>query len=261
VSARGSLTIAGTGIRLVGQVTLETLDHIKRADRLLYLAGDQATARWLQQINPSAESLSDCYAEGRPRERSYERMTERILQPLREGHRVSAIFYGHPGVGVDPAHAAIKRAREEGYSARMLAGISAEACLIAELEVDPLAQGWQSHEAWAFVVRRPVFDDRCPLVLWQIGLVFQASIDFSGAPDRRGLRALTKLLRLHYPASHQVVLYDASPFPVCQSRIERIALRDLPQVDVRMSTTLYIPAIISGRRRGSKAVSQYQAGE
>jgi hypothetical protein len=242
VSAQGTLTIAGTGIRLVAQVTLETLDHIKRADRLLYLAADTATARWLQQLNPAAESLSDCYAEGRPRELSYQEMTERILRPLREGYRVSAIFYGHPGVGVDPAWAAIRRARQEGYPARMLPGISAEACLIAELEVDPLEQGWQSHEAWAFVSRRPVFDERCPLVLWQIGLVFQESIDFSGAPNRRGLRALMKRLRIHYAASHQVVLYDASPFPVCQSRIERIALRDLPHVDVRLSTTLYIPA-------------------
>jgi hypothetical protein len=249
VRAQGSLTIAGTGIRLVGQVTLEALDHIRRAERLMYLAGDGATAHWLQQLNPAAESLSDCYAEGRPRERSYEEMTERILQPLREGYRVSAAFYGHPGVGVDPAYAAIRRARQEGYPARMLPGISAEACLIAELEVDPLEQGWQSHEAWAFVIRRPVFDERCPLVLWQIGLVFQESVDFSGAPNRRGLHALMKLLRLHYAASHQVVLYDASPFPVCQSRIERIALRDLPDVDVRLSTTLYMPATEGTRAR------------
>lgn len=41
-------------------------------------------------------------------------MIERILQSVRSGGMTCAIFYGHPGVFVYPAHEAIRRARAEG---------------------------------------------------------------------------------------------------------------------------------------------------
>ena len=239
----GSLTIVGTGIRLVSQVTLEALEAIRRAERLLYLAGDAATARWLEQLNPSAESLSDAYQAGRPRAETYREMTRRILDPVRGGARVAAAFYGHPGVGVDPAHAAMRQARLEGLPARMLPGVSADACLIAELGVDPLLTGWQSHEAWAFLAMRPRFDPRAALVLWQLGLVYETSIVVSPQTRRKGAADLRRVLRETYPAAHEVVLYEASPFPVADSRIERLPLRALAGAGVRMSTTLFVPPI------------------
>ncbi len=247
VGSAGSLTILGTGIRLASQITLEALEAIKSADVVLYLAGDAATPAWLRQLNPSAESLSDCYREGRPRSSTYREIAGRILSHVRAGRRVAAAFYGHPGVGVNPAHAALRRARREGYPARMLPGISADACLVAELGVDPLVLGWQSHEASEFLSTRPKFDPRCALVLWQLGLIYQPSISFSGHTNPRGVADLARALRASYPASHGVVLYEASPFPVCDSRIEPAPLRELATRVVRLGTTLYVPPL--ARRR------------
>jgi hypothetical protein len=241
VRGAGSLTIVGTGIRLISQVTPEALAELKRAERLLYIAGDPASAAWLRKINPAAENLADAYLEGRPRTDTYREMTDRILRPVREGARVVAAFYGHPGVGVDPAHDALRQARAEGFPARMLPGISAEACLVADLGIDPLYAGWQSHEAWAFLERRPRFDPRVPLVLWQLGLIYQPSIAFNGGASAAGVADLRRLLESSYPPSHEVVLYEASPFPVADSRIERIPLRTLTRRFVRMGTTLFVP--------------------
>jgi uncharacterized protein YabN with tetrapyrrole methylase and pyrophosphatase domain len=241
VPGAGSLTIVGTGIRVASQLTIEALDHIKRAERMFYLAGERASARWLQHLNPASETLADAYAEGRPRDVTYRQMTERILRPVRQGRRVVAAFYGHPGVGVDPAHAALRQARAEGYLAQMLPGISAEACLVADLGIDPLEDGWQSHEAWTFLTSRPQFDHRSPLLLWQLGLVYQSSVDFSGRPNRRGLRALTSRLQKRYSASHTVVLYEASPFQICEPRMERVPLAQVPIAAVSTATTLYVP--------------------
>jgi uncharacterized protein YabN with tetrapyrrole methylase and pyrophosphatase domain len=249
VTVAGSLTVVGTGIRLAGQMTLEALEQVKHAERVFYLAGDMATARWLQQLNPTAESLFDCYAEGRPRADSYTEMVARVLQAVRAGQRVAAAFYGHPGVGVDPAHRMIKQARQEGYRAQMLPGVSAEACLVADLGVDPLLQGWQSYEAWAFVAQRPRFDPRHALVLWQVGLVYQQSISFSGALDPRGLPAVASALKATYPPSHRVVLYEASPFPVSDPRIEPRRLKDLTKASVSTATTLFVPPLTKRRTR------------
>src|SRR5262245_8423545 len=101
----GSLTVVGTGIRLGGQVTLETLSCIDRAQKLFYLVGDPVMEDWLHDRNPTAESLLDLYEYGKPRRRTYREMVERILAEVRRGLNVTAAFYGHPGVFADPSHA------------------------------------------------------------------------------------------------------------------------------------------------------------
>ena len=46
---------------------------------------------------------------------------------IRAGFRVCAVFYGHPGVFVYPSHEAIRRARAEGFAARMLPALTPKA--------------------------------------------------------------------------------------------------------------------------------------
>src|SRR6187397_960209 len=96
--SKGSLTLVGTGFRISAQVTAEALSAISNAAKLFHLVQDIVTHHWLEEVNPSAESLVDSYRPGRPRNETYEEMVERILAPVREGLRVCAAFYGHPGV-------------------------------------------------------------------------------------------------------------------------------------------------------------------
>src|SRR5436190_18899857 len=131
----GSLTVVGTGFLVAGQVTPESLSALQSADRVFYLVAEPAARRWLQDLRPDAGSLRDSFWEGRPRQPAYDEIVERLLAPVREGLQVCAAFYGHPGVFVYSSHAAVRRAREEGHEARMLAGVSAEDCLFADLEI------------------------------------------------------------------------------------------------------------------------------
>ncbi|MEO8502593.1 MAG: SAM-dependent methyltransferase [Acidobacteriota bacterium] len=236
----GDLTIVGTGFIAAGHTTLEALAHMRGASRLFYLVSDPVTVHWLQSLNDSAESLADAYVPGRARERTYHEMAERILAPVRQGHRVCAAFYGHPGVFVDPSHEAIRRARAEGLPARMLPGISAEDCLFADLGLDPGEYGCQSFEATDFLISRRRFDNRSLLVIWQIGAIGVLTYREGMLWSRRGLAVLTEELRRHYAASHEIVLYEAAPFPVCEPRMERIRLNELPGAEVSLATTLVV---------------------
>ncbi|OAX34568.1 hypothetical protein K503DRAFT_832959 [Rhizopogon vinicolor AM-OR11-026] len=74
-------------------------------------------------------------------------MCEVMLKDVRAGHHVLGVFYGHPGVFVSPSHRAIAVARQEGYKARMLPGISAEDFMFADLEFDPAYSGCRTCEA------------------------------------------------------------------------------------------------------------------
>ena len=237
----GSLTVVGTGIRLLGQVTLETVSCIDRAQKLFYLVGDPVMESWLQERNPNAESLLDLYDYGKPRVRTYREMVERILAEVRRERDVVAAFYGHPGVFADPSHAAIRRARREGYRAVMLPGISAEDCLIADLGVDPGDWGSQSFEATYFLSWKPRFDTGSALILWQIGVIEEDSI--RNETNMEGFRKLVRMLERHYPGTHRVFVYEAKWYPVCEPTITRVALRNLGSVHVPLSATLYVPPL------------------
>lgn len=240
----GTLVVVGTGIQWAGQTTLAAQRAIEGADRVLFAVADPWTARWVQQLNPRAEPLP--YGSGTGARRDvYREMVERILAPLREGLRVCAVFYGHPGVLTDASHEALRRAQEEGHTARMLPGVSFLDCLYADLGLDPGRDGCQVFEATDFLVRARVFDAHSPLVLCQVGLT--GNRGFFDAQDteriRRGLQVLTEVLRRYFPSTHEVVLYEASTLPVEPSRMERVPLDALPEARVTALSTLFVPAL------------------
>ena len=254
---RGSLVVVGTGISLVGQATLEAVAHMERAERLFYVANNPAVEAWIRRLNASATALHGLYGEGKRRQQTYREMAERILSAVRGGFEVCAAFYGHPGVFVRPSHDAIRRARREGFPARMLPGISAEDCLFSDLGLNPGESGCQSYEATDFLAHRRRFDSTAPLILWQVGVLGESSVrgGMRGRPER--LAVLAQALRKHYGPRHPLVLYEAAQFPICNPRIERIRLARLPRAAVMPMTTLYIPPKPS--RPMNKAIAAWLA--
>jgi uncharacterized protein YabN with tetrapyrrole methylase and pyrophosphatase domain len=250
-SKPGSLTIVGTGIRVAGHMTLEALAFIELAEKVLYLVTEPVMERWVQQRNPTAESLSDCYAVGKPRHVTYKDMVQRMLFYVRQGLRVTAAFYGHPGLFVDPTHSAVRLARREGYKAILLPAVSAEDCLFADLRLDPGDRGCQSYEATDFLNRLPRFDPRCPLILWQVTVIGEDSIAYS--PNREGLQELVLALERSYAPSHEVVIYHASVYPICEPVIRRLPLRRVASTHLPMMATLYVPPQRSSARGAGRS--------
>ncbi len=237
---KGSLIIAGTGIKMVGHVTLETKTLIARSEKVLYVVSDPGTAAWIHELNGRAESLEGHFGDGRTRWDSYQRIIDRLLDEVRGGHQVCAVFYGHPGIFSHLSHEAIRRAREAGFEASMLPGISAEDCLICDLGVDTGAIGYHCFEASYFLLHRRQPDTASALILWQVGVIGQFHHDFVGLPSE-GLKILTAELLKFYPPEHEIVVYEAANFPACDPIILQTPLRDLPRCPVSRITTLYVP--------------------
>lgn len=236
---RGCLTVVGTGIESMGQMTPAARREIERAEALFYLVSDPLTPATLLSLNPRAQSLQHLYAVGKHRLRTYAAVVERVLEEVRGNKRVCLVLYGHPGVFAIPGHAAVRRARAEGFRASMLPGVSAEACLIADLNVDP-SSGWQAYEATDFLLRRRRPDPQVTLVLWQVGVV--GRFDYpSGEVDRTKLKVLTGRLLETYSPKHWGMLYEASILPGFEPRIDEVELGDLHRAVVSTVTTLYVP--------------------
>ncbi len=240
-SKTGSLIVVGTGIRVVGQLTMEALAWIKRADRVLYIVADRVAEDVIKALNPAgAESLVRLYADGKPRMLTYHRIVDRILTCVQSGMCTCAVAYGHPGVFAYPYHEAIRQARALGYPARMLPAVSAEDCLFADLGVDPASHGCQSYEAIDFLLYRRSADCSAALVLWQIG-VMGDPMHRRGSYNLSLLPALVARLCRFYSPDHVCTIYEAAVPLDAEPKIQQAPLRNLIKLRLRAGSTLYIP--------------------
>jgi uncharacterized protein YabN with tetrapyrrole methylase and pyrophosphatase domain len=237
----GSLKVVGTGITVSGQMTLYTESVIKNADVVFSVVTDSAFSN-LQKLNSNVVNLRKHYDKNLSRLITYNNMKQEIVNSVVSGKRVVAAFYGHPGVFVNPSHAAISELREMGHEAEMLPGISAEDCLVADLGMDPAHYGCQSYEATQFLFRKYTIDPHMMQIIWQIGVI--AEFNYSkDKTDHPGMAILRDVLLEHYPEDHEVIIYEAATIPLVQPRMERLNLRDLGEALPIGISTLVVPAL------------------
>lgn len=239
-SAMG-LVVVGSGIDFGRHAGERCLSEIREAEVVFCLV-DTFALGMIQRFRPDAINLGIHYAPGKDRRLTYREMDAAIMAEVRAGRRVCAVFYGHPGVFADVPHAVVRKARAEGFPARMEPGISAEACLYADLGIDPGRHGVQSLEATHFLVHDRVLDTRGLVLLWQVALSGDLTCTRFHA-EREGLQSLVDKLLRWYPPEHEVVLYEAAHLPIDTFRAERLALRDLPDAHYEEYTTLVIPPL------------------
>jgi uncharacterized protein YabN with tetrapyrrole methylase and pyrophosphatase domain len=242
VNHSNHLVVVGTGIRFYSQLTLEAISHIEKAEKVVYLVNEPLTETWIQELNPAAESLAKLYHRPGERIEIYREIALYIVEQLRKGLNVCAVFYGHPAVFALPPHLAVKLARKEGYHAIILPGISAEDCLFADIGIDPGIRGCQSFEATDFLVRKREWDTSSHLILWQVGSLGNTRMEVDPHTQEKQ-KILVEALSIHYTDNHQVAVYEASLYPSVPSRIDWIPLSGLPQTKTSNISTLYVPPL------------------
>lgn len=99
------------------------------------------------------------------------------MREVRAGHDVFGIFYGHPGVFTTPAHRALTLARQEGYEARMLPGVSAIDYMFADLELEPGQHGCTIHAATDLLARNRRLNPSAHNIILQVGNVGSATLE------------------------------------------------------------------------------------
>jgi len=248
---QGSLVCVGTGMLLGGHISPISTSYIAQADVIFSLMSTGISERWVEEMHDDVRSLQPYYQEGKNRNITYNEMVEAILTEVRAGHKVVAVFYGHPGVFACVSHRAVKSAKQENLPAHIEAGISAEDCLYADLSIDPGKTGCINYEASQFMFYQRNIDPAAHLILWQVGFAGDKSLaKYSTGSAYR--QVLVDLLLETYPSDHQVILYQAKVLPIDTMRAEHIALADLVDAELFMHTTLVIPP--SEKMRPNQAV-------
>jgi len=238
----GSLTIIGSGIGSLG-FTLGDEELILHADAVFFCVADPPTVTWIKQRRPDALDLYVLYDDSKVRYTTYMQMTEAMLAPLRQGKKVVAIYYGHPGIFVLSTHRAIAIARREGHHAVMRPSVSALDCLCADLGVDPAHPGMQMQEATDMLIRSRVPCTQLHVVLWQVGLIGEMGYRRKGYINDN-FSIFIDYLQTHYGTDYPVTNYIASRFPTIPPVIEAYPLSALhdPEIQGRITgiSTFYL---------------------
>ncbi|HTJ93308.1 MAG TPA: SAM-dependent methyltransferase, partial [Pararobbsia sp.] len=241
---QGRLVIVGSGIRALGQMTFEAFGHIKAADEVFYAVADPLGEAFIERHARRAYDLCMLYDDDKLRIETYAQMTEVMLRSLRQGRYVVGVFYGHPGMLVTSSHRAIAIARQEGYRAEMLAGVSAEDNLCADIGFDPSIPGCQTLEASRLLQSGQPLPTDLHVILFQVGAVGDHEYNFDRFKNR-GFQALIDLLINEYGEAHDVYHYVASVYASCRPVIKRHKLADFRDPDlareVSVVSTFYLP--------------------
>lgn len=240
-SKSGELIVVGCGIKGLAQMTLEAKGWIEQADVVYFLVAEPLTNIWLRKTRPDAINLHSCYAGDKPRVDSYEEMCSLMLNSVKENKVVCAVFYGHPGVFSYPPHLAISRARAQGYRAQMLAGVSAEDCLYADLGIDPASYSCQQFEATELLARERLPSKDAHVIIWQIGQVCDSGFDPAGKFTNGRIDILEKHLREVYGPDYDCYLYLGTTIPGTRSSLKKLKISELSAQTLHPVATLYIP--------------------
>ncbi|MEE9493231.1 MAG: SAM-dependent methyltransferase [Gammaproteobacteria bacterium] len=236
---KGRLICIGTGIRYSEQITIVSKTYLQRADIVFGVMQNSLIDDWIMDNNPNYINMQKFYGQGKSRHQTYIEMVDAILVEVRAGKDVCCALYGHPGMYACIAHLAIGRAKEEGFAAKMEPGISAEDCLFADLGLDPGYFGCQSFEATHLLFYKHTVDPGTVLILWQISLAGEHTLK-QFETTQKNLQLTVEFLSQWYDLEYEVIIYEAAVLPEDTPRIERIPLKDLPNAELEMHSTLVI---------------------
>lgn len=253
--AESRLTVVGTGIGFRRQLIPAAESAIREADKVLYQLGDPLTARWLQQLQPNAESLAEpTTSEPILSSEVYEAMAEQVFATVFDSQNVCFVTYGHPGLYQHAAHRSIELVRGAGMVATMLPGISALDCLIADLDIE-IGAGCQILDATSLVVQRKILDPTSALVLFQAGIFGNP---YYGAKHPVALQLLGDRLRNTWGPDQQAIFYEAPMTPNSEPIVDRVPLSELEVMPMTERTLMYV-APASGAKPDVVAAAQIGA--
>jgi len=114
--------------------------------------------------------------------------------------------------------------------------------LYADLGVDPGLRGMQIFESTDFVVNRRIPDLATPLVILQAGAAGVTLYTEETTAEPARIAALARSLGQFYEPTHRVVIYEAAPLPIVETRADWIRLSGLATSTLSVYSTLYVPA-------------------
>lgn len=252
------ITVIGTGMVGLNQLTQEATAALERARHVFVISFDQLVLQELERRYRHVTDLGYLYEAGVSREVTYKLMVDEVLRSAVAAPPICVAIYGHPYVFVTPTPRIVEEAKSVGMTVSILPGISAMDGLFIDLELDPATHGLQMYEATDLILRRRPLVADVPALIWQVGTVGTLVYEEVLKPGVDEMNGFVTYLSEYYPMDHVVTLARTRTMPVGGPRLISVPLRELSAVAHRVGPpdTLYIPEVVARDVHDSELLSR-----
>lgn len=241
------IKFVGCGVLGCRQMTLEGLEAISTANKLLYF---QLTDDEIKDLSrfvtlPPCESIEDEYLDQGIDQENYERLKRRVMDAVATYADIAILIQGHPLVGVSLIKMIQQEKQNHNFELEIIAGISSFDSMMIDVLKDPLERGTSLID----VNRLLLFNyNICPeldLYLYHGSSVANAHTDFTKPDERNQVGLLQEYLLRFYPSTHPCQIIGSRREDNGQSRIVTLMLSELEQnlSSLGYDTSLFIPAL------------------
>lgn len=241
------IKFVGCGVLGCRQMTLEGLEAISTANKLLYFQLTDDEIKHLSRFVtlPPCESIDDAYHDQGIDQENYERLRRRVMEAAATYADVAILIQGHPLVGVSLIKMIQQEQQNHNFELKIIAGISSFDTMMIDVLKDPLERGTSLID----VNRMLLFNyDICPeldLYLYHGSSVANAHTDFNRPDDRNQVGLLQDYLLRFYPPTHPCQIIGSRREDNGLSRIVSLTISEMEQNLSLLSydTSLFIPAL------------------
>jgi tetrapyrrole methylase family protein / MazG family protein len=250
----GEILVVGMGPGPVGYLTEEAKEILVGADEIYFRLSGHPVYNWLREQDKQCVSFDSLYTQPNIQyNQVYQTIIKTLIKAADKYGRVVYALPGNPYVFEKTPRRLREAEGGDKVTIKVIAGISFLETLYIDLGYDP-EEGLQILNAMGFLVYGDYpFTEELPLLIGQIGL--PGEMNPGGENSNAG--AVHKALLNKFPGNHEVTLIWSTGMPDYKNKIEKFALKDLPEKSgyVKELATLFVPAIRPPWETAKKAQS------
>ena len=235
--------VIGFGIKGFSQLTLEAVEELKQAKKILYLGRRDS---YFDKIGlESTESLLSLYKNGASDVENYDRIFSKILKDAEIYGDIAMLYPGHPRVGVTVLQWLTKIAGEGRIQLRVLPGISSFDTMMNDLARDPLEKGSIIMDANRLILFNHTLDPALDLYIYHVCSVGTRHTNFKDASKDNQIKYLREHLLHFYPSTWEVILIRSSEKEGRAPDLISGTIGSLESLlnEINFSTSLFIPGM------------------
>lgn len=235
--------IIGLGINPEKQLSKEAKEVITDSEKVFCVT----TKEELNELEESHgnkfyDLTKESYKKDELRLEAYFHMASKIIEESLVNGKATLALYGHPTVFAFPPYLIHRVAKLLNKKVKIISGVSAMDCLLADLVIDPATNGMLTYEATDLLMTRRMILPDVPLMIWQVGTVETSLYNtLQNTPSR--FKKIKEYLLEFYPASQPVFAYFANSIKDQNSLVYTIKLGEIEDYASILGSgiTIYIP--------------------
>lgn len=234
--------IAGTGIKGVMHMTLETKEMLKSCDKIYVLHYDSQIVNYFRNYDATIVDASLYYEEGKKRSNVYKDLAIDILNDSQKS-RVGFVVHGHPLFIVSTSEFLLEMAPKYDVKVEVLPSISSLDSLMVDIGED-FGFALQSYEVNYMLKMNPYLNNHIPLFIFQVAVLGSFDVNKEYTPSN--FKVLTDYLLQYYPPEHKIQFILSTRNALFESDLVELSIDELNTATIdflEARPTLYVPPV------------------